>query len=297
MTKQWLLIALLTILMGPAGAAQTRSLHILLTNDDGYDSLGVKAVADVLQAAGHRLTIVAPLGQRSGSGMKITLGELAVVEQAPGVWSVDASPADAVSIALNHIMKEERPDLIVSGANFGQNLGANVMISGTVGAAMMGVVEGIPAIAVSVGLNLSEAKAEPHHFPSTIAAFPAAARLTLAAVNALAARTGDALLPAGHMLNINYPASAPGSVVKTRWAPVSRFGGFRLIYPSSSGASLRSWIEVDARAENDGESDTALFAAGHATISVLKPDWNGAAEVTTGLRDNLAVAIEQLTSE
>jgi 5'-nucleotidase len=286
---RWVVVIVLTFVMDTANAAGPQHLNILLTNDDGYDSLGIKAVAEVLREAGHAVTIVAPLGQRSGSGMKVTLGQFALTEHSPGVWSVDASPADAVSIALKHVMRDARPDLVVSGANFGQNLGANVMMSGTVGAAMMAVLDGIPAIAVSVGIKLDEAAAEPQHFPTTVAAFPAAAAWTLAVVNVLADNAPAALLPAGHMLNINYPARGAGENVEARWAAVGQYGGFNLIYPSFDGGMIKSWIEPDARAEADGNRDTALFAAGFATLSVLSPNWNADSVVAQRLNERYGV--------
>ncbi|MGR8920943.1 MAG: 5'/3'-nucleotidase SurE, partial [Gammaproteobacteria bacterium] len=252
-----LTVCLLLFAAGAAADATARSLSILLTNDDGWDSAGVKAVAAALEAAGHRVTVVAPLGQRSGSGMKITLGEFDVVEQRPGVWSVDASPADAVSWALRDLLGDAgRPDLVVSGANFGQNMGSNVFSSGTVGAAMVAVLEGIPAIAVSVGIRLDEFAAEPVRFPSTLAAFPQAAALTAKLVDALAAREA-ALLPPGTLLNVNVPALAPAAVKGVRWTRAGAYGGFVMSYPSREGDTVKSWIAVDERGLGDAHTDTA----------------------------------------
>jgi broad specificity polyphosphatase/5'/3'-nucleotidase SurE len=142
---------------------------------------------------------------------------------------------------------------------------------------MIAVLEGIPAIAISVGLDLAEAKAEPQHFPSTIAAFPAAAAFTVEVVNALAA-AGPELLPAGHMLNINFPVAAGAGHKAARWAPVSRHGGFKLIYPSFENGKIHSWIEVDKAGVLDVQSDTGLFNSGHVTLSLLRPDWQGDAD-------------------
>ncbi|MEQ8661292.1 MAG: 5'/3'-nucleotidase SurE, partial [Gammaproteobacteria bacterium] len=217
-------------------SADARALAILLTNDDGWDSAGIAAVAAALRADGHAVTVVAPLAQQSGSGMKITFGELALVEQRPGVWSLDGSPADAVGAGLAHVLAGNAPDLVVSGANLGQNLGNNVMLSGTVGAAMMAVLQGVPAIAVSVGLDLAEAGAEPR-FASTLAAFPGAAAFTARLVGALAARpAGTPLLPPRTVLNVNYPAAPGGGPESVVWAPVSHHGGFAMTYAAAAGA-------------------------------------------------------------
>ncbi len=274
----YLIIALLCALSVPfisLADTQHDGLDILVSNDDGWDAPGIVAVAEALKAAGHRVTIVAPLTQQSGMGVKITLGEFAVVEQRPGVWSVDGSPADAVSFALNHLLAGKRPDLVVSGSNLGQNLGSNVASSGTVGAAVMAVFNDVPAIAVSSGLLLAEAKATPERFPSTRAAYPATAAMAVDLVAHLVqARQGEApLLPPRVILNLNYPA---GQIAKgLRLAKLGRYGGFQLAYPAvPAGAKVISTMAVDARGLAEESSDTALFEAGYATLSILEPDWS-----------------------
>jgi len=283
------LLSMWLILGGQAGAAH--ALDILLTNDDGWDSPGIEALATALRADGHDVTVVAPLTQQSGSGMKITFGELALVEQRPGVWSLDGSPADAIGAGLAHVLAGNEPDLVVSGANFGQNLGSNVMLSGTVGAAMMAVLRGVPAIAVSVGLDLAEAGAEPR-FPSTLAAFPGAADFTARLVGALAARPdGAALLPPGTMLNVNYPAQAEGGPERVAWVPASDHGGFAMTYGAAEGAVL-SGMAHDLAGQAEPDTDTGRFAAGAVTLSLLRPDWNHGEVPVVGLLERLST--EQL---
>ncbi len=265
-----LVLLLLTLCSGQA-ISQT-GLNILLTNDDGWDSPGLMAVRKALVDVGHTVTVVAPLSQQSGTGMKITMGVIEVVEQQPGVWSVDGSPADAVGVALDRILGQAPPDLVVSGANFGQNLGNNVMISGTVGAAMVAVMRGIPALAVSVGLDLAEAKAEPR-FASTTAAFPGAAGLVARLVTRLSASATGQLLPPRTILNLNYPAggASPAGIV---WAPVSDRGGFVLSYVGTDDGGTSSTFGYDVAGQQESDTDTGRFAAGYATLSVLTPDWN-----------------------
>ena len=273
-------------------SAGANPVHILLTNDDGYDSAGLNAVRTALVAKGFRVSVVAPLGQRSGSGMKITLGEFDVVEQAPGVWSVDASPADAVSIAIHSLLADDLPQMVVSGANFGQNLGANAYLSGTVGAAMMAALADIPAVAVSVGIRLEEHHAEPVRFPSTVAAFAPAAEYTAVLVENLFADGSDPVLPRRTVLNVNYPALPLAELKSARWAPQARDGGFRLIYPHVDGNKRKSSIEVDQAALTFDGTDTALFGAGHITLSLLKPDWNAPQSESAGVRCRLSKYLE-----
>lgn len=265
-------------------------LNILVTNDDGFDSPGIEAVAEALRAAGHGVTVVAPLKQQSGSGMKISTTELELVEQAPGVWSVTGTPADAIGVALQYVMRDTPPDLVISGANFGQNLGSNVLISGTVGAAMMAVMHGVPAVAVSVGLDLSEATSEPR-FGSTIAAFPGAARFTARLVAALASNRADGLLPAGHVLNVNYPARAEGAPpVGLTWARTSQHGGFRLDYLPAEEGRIKPHFEHDQAGRAETITDSGRFAAGYATLSVLTPDWNATDGAAAGVRARIGPA-------
>lgn len=283
MHRKSCLLLMWLILGMQAGAAY--ALDILLTNDDGWDSPGIEAVAAALRADGHEVTVVAPLAQQSGSGMKITFGELALVEQRPGVWSLDGSPADAIGAGLAYVLDGEAPDLVVSGANFGQNLGNNVMLSGTVGAAMMAVLRGVPAIAVSVGLDLAEAGDEPR-FASTLAAFPGAATFTARLVAALAAQPeGAPLLPAGTMLNVNYPARAAGAPESVAWVPASRHGGFAMTYGAAEGA-VHSGMAHDLAGQGESDTDTGRFAAGAVTLTLLRPDWN-LGEVPAGLVEHL----------
>lgn len=266
-----------------AAAADDAGLRILLTNDDGWDSPGLQAAADALRAAGHAVTIVAPLAQQSGSGMKVTLGELAVVEQGPGVWSVDGTPADAVGIGLYWIMRDAPPDLVVSGINLGQNLGNNVMLSGTVGAAMMAVQHGVPGIAISAGLHLGEAAGEPR-FQSTLAAYPGAAALTARLVAMLAHNRGAALLPPAQVLNVNYPALPDGKPKGVVWARASTFGGFRMTYDESGPGTVKSGMAHDIDGQAETISDTGRFADGYVTLSVLNPNWNADPSAAAAVR-------------
>lgn len=146
---------------GPAGAASAAPtdevLRILVSNDDGVAAPGIDALVQVLAAEPDvEVTVVAPAENQSGTGGKTTPGEVVAVETTtasghPAV-SVQGFPADAVNHGLDHVVTE-RPHVVVSGVNNGQNLGPFVDLSGTVGAARAAAQRGIPALAVSVGLG------------------------------------------------------------------------------------------------------------------------------------------------
>lgn len=131
---------------------------ILLTNDDGYDSPGLLAAADALCDLGD-LLIVAPSVQQSGMGRSwpdssgtMKLETVTVAGRPHPAYAVDCSPAQAVAHGLLRVTPR-RPDLAISGINYGQNLGTAVTSSGTVGAALQAALAGIPSLAVSLEMD------------------------------------------------------------------------------------------------------------------------------------------------
>ena len=165
--------------------ASDNSLTILLTNDDGYLSPGIRAMRQALLDQGHEVLMVAPAENQSGSSASISPDGITVTDHGLNVWSVDGRPADAVRFGLGQLMADQPPDLVISGINFGQNVGADVMISGTVGAATTAVRLGIPAIAISASIDFKEAG---EAFPSTLKAMPKAAAFLAKQLRRSAAR-------------------------------------------------------------------------------------------------------------
>lgn len=130
-------------------------MNILLTNDDGYFAPGLQALYEALsQDTAYQISIVAPETQKSASGHSITLSEPLFITRHPLIqgltgYAVRGNPADCVKLAIQGEIIP-RPDLVISGINNGPNLGTDVFYSGTVSAAMEGVLLGIPALAVSL---------------------------------------------------------------------------------------------------------------------------------------------------
>ncbi|MBN2825696.1 MAG: 5'/3'-nucleotidase SurE [Campylobacterales bacterium] len=125
--------------------------QILVTNDDGFESKGLAALVEALKPFG-RVTVVAPTMEKSACGHSLTLTRpLRFVELDDDFFKLDdGTPTDCVFLSLNKLFKEEcKPDLIVSGINKGANLGEDITYSGTASAAMEGVLQGIPSIAIS----------------------------------------------------------------------------------------------------------------------------------------------------
>lgn len=123
-------------------------LRILVTNDDGVRSEGIRALADAVAHLGE-VTVVAPVGEASAIGHALTLTRPLRLEEVGERWfAVDGTPTDCVNIAVSKILGG-CPDLIVSGINKGYNIGDDVTYSGTVAGAMEGALLGVPSIAFS----------------------------------------------------------------------------------------------------------------------------------------------------
>jgi len=123
---------------------------ILLSNDDGVEGEGLRAVHPYLQKIG-RVVVCAPDRERSGTGHSLTLTRpLRVKKLARDVYAVDGTPTDAVMVAVHGLLKKRKPDILISGINWGPNLCDDITYSGTVAAAMEGMLLGISSIAVSL---------------------------------------------------------------------------------------------------------------------------------------------------
>ena len=173
--------------------------RILVTNDDGIYSQGLRELATALERLGEVL-IVAPDREQSAASHALTLNRpLRLMQLQKREWIVDGTPTDCVNLAVLHLFKDHRPDIVVSGINFGPNLGDDVTYSGTISAAFEGALLNIPSIAFSalVGERFSFVPC---------AAF--AARLVEIAL------TGDR--DPSIILNVNFPVAAFNGVRVTK---------------------------------------------------------------------------------
>ncbi|MEN8651315.1 5'/3'-nucleotidase SurE [Streptomyces sp. 21So2-11] len=181
--------------------APTGPLRILLTNDDGYSAPGIRTAFQRLTAAGHDVTIVAPLTNQSGTGTKILSGPSVTVKHLePKVWAVDGTPGDSVLFGLSEVFEGRAPDLVVSGTNFGPNVASLANHSGTVGGAVAALESGVPAIALSTGgMGVPDPVA-------TVNAMRPTVDFTVKLIKQLQSRSKSGpLLPKGVGLNINHP--------------------------------------------------------------------------------------------
>src|SRR5580658_3037150 len=173
--------------------------HILLTNDDGIHAEGLRVLAAAFEGFAT-VSIVAPSQEQSGAAQSLTLRQPIVChEVAEREWAVDGTPADCVIVALHKLLPEP-PDIVISGINYGANLGENAYYSGTVGAAREAALHHIPAVAMSLCSK-----------KSGVDFAPAARIARTAAELVLTDRLPDQVL-----LNINVPEPWTGGVRFTR---------------------------------------------------------------------------------
>lgn len=125
--------------------------QILLTNDDGFDAIGLKALIEALSPLA-KIIVVAPAKNKSACGHSLTLDRpLRMVNVDDDFYKIDdGTPTDCIFISLNNLFKDGyRPDLVISGINIGANMGEDITYSGTAAGAMEAVLHGIPSIAIS----------------------------------------------------------------------------------------------------------------------------------------------------
>ena len=170
---------------------------IALANDDGIKAAGLQALEEALKGLGD-VWVVAPDRERSATSHGISLHDpMRLREVGPQRYSLDGLPADCMYVALNHLLPR-RPALVVSGINNGPNLGTDILYSGTVGAAMEGALNGVPAIAASLCLP------EVGQSVRTVADYAESASF----IASLAKRILAAPPKPGMMFNVNVPVSS-----------------------------------------------------------------------------------------
>ena len=142
--------------MSPVSTPEPQQYNLLISNDDGISAEGIRVLANTLAAAGHRVTVVCPDRERSATGHGLTLHRPIRTEIVEGIfapevtaWACSGTPSDCVKFALSAVVTE-KPDFVLAGINHGSNLGTDVLYSGTVSAAMEGLLEGIPSVAFSL---------------------------------------------------------------------------------------------------------------------------------------------------
>lgn len=232
-------------------------MHILVTNDDGILAPGIVALAEALSKIG-RVTVIAPDRNKSGVSSAITLEmPLRVVKLREDWYQLNGTPADCAKLALSGFLNDE-PDIVVSGINAGQNLGDDVVYSGTVGAAIEGRFLGLPSIAISCSGHK-----EPMHYDT-------AASIAVDLVKNMKRNK----LESGLILNVNVP-NLPRDQIKG--ITVTRQGDRHFSEPLVPTVDARDkriyWLGAAGRIKDDSPgTDFNAIHEGYVAITPMQVD-------------------------
>ena len=256
-------------------------MRILLTNDDGINAAGYRAIFRALSACGHDVLPVAPMQQQSNVSNHLTVRQpLTLHAVRDGQFlglAVDGTPGDCVRVALAECYAgpAEQPDLVVSGINDGHNIGTDVFYSGTVSAALNGALCGIPSLAVSRRYTReTDIEAVAEH----------AARF----INAL-----DWNAFKGKLLNLNYPEFPLSELKGIRVCPLSTVS-WPVTYHSEKPENGCQRLYVDKISYNADTpvdpfpSDWSLIRQGYATLTPIITD-----PTDHGSLESLSQSLEQ----
>jgi len=246
-------------------------VNILITNDDGVFAPGLWAAVEALEGMG-RIVVVAPDREQSGVGGSVTLNspvrakEIVPTVQGTQTWAVEGTPADSVILALECLTKDI--DLVVAGINMGANLGEDVLISGTVGAALQGYTRGIPSIA----LSLASLRPTGFHAAASI-------------LKQLAIQAQEGQIPAGVLLNVNVPPVPPDQLQGVEITRLAKRAYADTVRQSDDGKNGYYWI-TRTRPAWDMQEGTDVWAVRSRRISITPLQTNlTAASAMSGLAD------------
>jgi 5'-nucleotidase len=269
-------------------------LNVLLTNDDGIEADGLQAMRRaLLELDGVRLAVIAPDGNRSAMARSITTRRPLWVEEVPFAddtigYATDGTPVDCVRLASLGIVEDFSAGLVVAGINHGANLGDDITYSGTVAAALEGVVLGLPAIAVS---QQSGARSLDYRFDGGFG-FDVAA----AFVARMVERIDDVPLPARTLLNINVPAGEPSGVEVTSLG--KRIYKDELKLEREEEHRRRYWIYgSDPGFHDEPGTDLAALAAGRIAVTPIHFDLTDRPSLEALRRFDLQELLEPPTAD
>ncbi|MFL2771475.1 MAG: 5'/3'-nucleotidase SurE [Rhodospirillaceae bacterium] len=234
------------------------SSRILLSNDDGINAPGLAVLERIARDLTDDVWIVAPSEEQSGVGHSLTLrNPLRPTQLKEKKYMIDGTPTDCVLIAIQHIMKDHPPDLVLSGINMGENLGEDVHYSGTIAAALEATLQGVPAIALSQTMKENIAWETVDYFaPGLVRSI------------CKASWNQDTLI------NINFPDCG---VSKVKGVKVTRQGkhkvGDDLVLREDPRGRPYMWIGAQrARDIQSQDSDLRVVADGYISVTPLNVD-------------------------
>jgi 5'-nucleotidase len=225
--------------------------RILVTNDDGIHAPGIEVLERIARSLSADVWTVAPDVEQSGTSHSLTLRRpLRLRKYGERRYSVDGTPTDCALLAINHVLKDRRPDLVLSGVNGGANLGEDVTYSGTIAAAMESTLLGVPSIALS---QVNRSLGEPP--------FAIAERHGAEVIRKLVSVSW----PVGVLMNVNFPDTPASGICVGRQG--RRISTIELIEGRDPKNRPYVWIG-DFTNDETAEPDTDLDAVMHGAIAV-----------------------------
>ncbi len=243
--------------MAPTELSKAR---ILISNDDGIYAPGIAVLTRIAKALSDDVWVVAPESEQSGAGHSLTLRRpLRIRKLEDRRYGVDGTPTDCVLLAINQILADHKPDLVLSGINRGGNLGEDVTYSGTVAAAMEGTVLGVPSIA------LSQEFEDRGEVP-----WATAERFAPDLIR----RLWTEGWPRNTLMNINFPPVEPDAVIGVRASTQGRRKiGDQIVEGKDPRGVPYYWIG-SIRSEDPTVSGTDLNAVSEGAVAVTPIDMN-----------------------
>ena len=228
--------------------------RILVTNDDGIHAPGLEALVEIATQLSSDVWVVAPEFNQSGAGHSLSISRpIRAREVSETKFAIEGTPTDCVLFAVKHLLKDRKPDIVLSGVNRGTNMADDVTYSGTIAGAMEGCLLGIPSIAFSL------AYAHPHPVKwGTATAHGADVARRVLAMD----------WPRNVFVNVNFPDVVTASVKGTRVTRqgVRGFGG-TIIERTDPRGGAYYWIGYSP-GEHEVDEESDLYAVRHGWISV-----------------------------
>ncbi|HOO52561.1 MAG TPA: 5'/3'-nucleotidase SurE, partial [Alphaproteobacteria bacterium] len=236
------------------------SFRVLLVNDDGIEAEGLAVLEEFARKTFGDVFVVAPMHERSAQSRSITFRQTFSVKSCGDHrYAVDGTPTDCTLFGLHHVMKDQRPDLVLSGINHGDNAGNSITYSGTFGAAFEAGLHGVPAIAFSQLRN-----------PDRSIEFDVARAYLGKIMDDVLSKTWDH----HSVLNVNFPRKDTLSVKGISWVPAQRssiIGDFKVVENQ-----VGSWVAetvLSFPAPFDQEDDVTVLHRGGVTITPIMTNW------------------------
>ncbi len=238
-----------------------KGLRFLITNDDGIDAPGIAALTDIAEKISPRaeVWVVAPHAEHSGASQSFTMSvPVRLRELGKRRFSVSSTPSDCVVAAVQHLMKNNPPDFILSGINAGLNIGYDVNLSGTLGAAFAGLMYGVPSIALSMKRDAPDKM----HWDTARALLPSVLRKLI--------ETG---WEKEHCVSINLPNLPRKKIAGVQWTrpTYGRMPPFDIRPADGPHRQKYLWIYPDNHPDNDKDpgSDDYAVRNGFISMSIL----------------------------